>query len=188
MATVRTFVAVLLPGELRSRLAQEVETLRGHASNVAWVAADNLHVTIKFLGGVDEARLGEIASALTRSVIEPVFDVGVRGLGAFPSATRARVLWAGASESVPFTRLAESADRALAALGFPPEGRGFTPHVTLGRVREPRRNDALAQALDAAATRDFGTLRVGRVSLMRSDLSPRGARYTELAAVALPQA
>jgi 2'-5' RNA ligase len=82
--------------------------------------------------------------------------------------------------------LADGIDRALVALGFPPETRDFTPHVTLGRVREPRRNEALAAALETAATRDFGTLRVDRVSLMKSDLSPRGARYTELSAVPLP--
>lgn len=177
---------MLLPAELRNRLAAEIDALRDHAAGVAWVAAENLHVTLKFLGGVDESRLAEIGAALAQAVTVPAFEVGVRGLGAFPSAARARVLWAGAPGSAAFTTLADDVDRALAALGFPPEERGFTPHVTLGRVREPRRNDALAVALEAAAARDFGTLRVERVSLMRSDLSPRGARYTELSAVPLP--
>jgi 2'-5' RNA ligase len=186
IATVRAFVAVLLPEALRSRLAREIDALRLHAPGVAWVAAENLHVTLKFLGSVDEPRTAEIGAALERAATVPAFDVDVRGLGAFPSATRARVLWAGAPGAPAFARLAEGIDRALTALGFPPEARGFTPHVTLGRVREPRRNDALAAALEAAATRDFGTLRIDRVSLMRSDLSPRGARYTQLAAVALP--
>ena len=179
---------MLLPTELRNRLAVEIDGLRDHAAGVAWVAAENLHVTVKFLGSVEESRLAEIGAALGRAVRVPAFEVGVRGLGAFPSATRARVLWAGAPGSPPFTALAEEVDRALVAMGFAPEGRGFTPHVTLGRVREPRRNDALAAALQAAAARDFGSLRVERVSLMRSDLSPRGARYTELAAVPLPSA
>ena len=112
----------------------------------------------------------------------------IRGLGAFPTAGRPRVLWAGAPGSAAFTRLAEGIDQALAALGFPPEGRGFTSHVTLGRVREPRRDVVLTEALEAAAARPFGALRVERVSLMRSDLSSRGARYSELAAVPLPPA
>ena len=94
----------------------------------------------------------------------------------------------GAPGSPSFTRLAEAVDRALVALGFPTEERGFTTHVTLGRVREPRRAVTLAGALEAAAARPFGALRVERVSLMRSDLSPRGARHTELAAFALPPA
>ena len=155
---------------------------------MAWVAEANLHVTVKFLGNVDEARLGDVSAALQRAAIVPPFEVAIRGLGAFPAASRPRVLWAGAPESPTFTRLAEDVDRALVALGFPPEARGFTPHVTLGRVREPRRDVALTQALEAAAARPFGTLRVDRVSLMRSDLSPRGALYTQLAAFPLPPA
>jgi 2'-5' RNA ligase len=155
---------------------------------VAWTAPDNLHVTVKFLGGVDEARLPEVRAALARAATVAAFEATVRGLGAFPSAARARVLWAGAPGSPAFVRLAEDVDRALAALGFVPEARGFTPHVTLGRVREPGRNPALAEALAAASTHEFGTLRVDRLSLMRSDLSPRGARYTELAALPLPPA
>ena len=177
----------MLPDEVRRRLAQEVDALRRHASGVAWVATENLHVTVKFLGGVEESRLADVAAALEQAATVPAFEVETRGLGAFPTASRPRVLWAGAPGSPAFRRLAEDIDRALVALGFPPEGRGFTPHVTLGRVREPRRDVALTEALEAAAGRPFGTLRVERVSLMRSDLSPRGARYTELAAVPLPQ-
>ena len=152
---------------------------------MAWVAADNLHVTVKFLGGVDETRLAEAAAGLQRGATVPAFEAEICGLGAFPTTGRPRVLWAGAPGSPAFTRLAEGIDGALAGLGFPPEGRGFTPHVTLGRVREPRRDVALTEALEAAAARPFGAFRVERVSLMRSDLSPRGARYTELTAVLL---
>jgi len=175
-----------LPDELRNRLALEIDALRRHAPGVSWVAAANLHITLKFLGGVDESRLAEIGDALRRAASVCAFDVAVQGLGAFPTLARPRVVWAGTAAAPAFVRLAEDTDRALVALGFPAEVRGFTSHVTLGRVREPRRDAPLAAALAAAAARPFGTLRVGRVSLMRSDLSPRGARYTELAGFALP--
>ena len=188
IATVRMFVAVLLPDELRSRLGLEIDGLRRHASGVAWVAAENLHITLKFLGGVDDARVAEICGALHGASAIPAFDVGVQGLGAFPTLARPRVVWAGTAAAPAFVRLAEGIDRALVALGVPAEARGFSPHVTLGRVREPRRDVPLAEALESGATRPFGALRVARVSLMRSDLSPRGARYTELAGVELPSA
>jgi RNA 2',3'-cyclic 3'-phosphodiesterase len=173
---------------VKQRLALEIEALRPHAAEVAWVATENLHITLKFLGGVEEGRLPDVRAALERATAVSAFEVEIRGLGAFPTATRARVLWAGAPAAPAFTRLAEDVDRALLALGFPAEARGFTPHVTLGRVRQPRRDPALAQAIETAAARPFGRLLVERVSLMRSDLSPRGARYTELAAVPLPPA
>ena len=109
------------------------------------------------------------------------FDFGVAGLGAFPTPVRARVIWAGAGQGGPeLEAVARRIDRALAPVGFPAEERAFSPHVTLGRVREPRRNDRLADLLGRFET--FGTFRVERVSLMRSDLSPRGARHSELSA------
>jgi len=154
--------------------------LRPQATGVAWVGADNLHITLKFLGGVEDTRLSDVADAVGVAAGVRAFDVEVRGLGAFPTPTRPRVIWAGTDDAPAFAALAARVDRALVALGFPPEARGFTPHVTLGRVREARRDPALATTLAAAATRPFGTLRVARLSLMRSDLSPRGACYTEL--------
>jgi 2'-5' RNA ligase len=161
-------------------LAQEIDALRPHAGAIAWVAPDNLHITLKFLGSLDEARLADVVATIASVVTTPAFDVLLRGLGAFPAPARPRVIWAGAADAPAFTDLATALEGGFAGLGFPPEERGFTPHVTLGRVREPRRDPALAAMLCAAATRPFGTLRVARVSLMRSDLSPRGARYTEL--------
>ena len=161
-------------------MAREIDALRPQAAGVAWVAAENLHITLKFLGGVEDTWLSDVAAAVGKAADVRAFDVELRGLGAFPAPTRPRVVWAGTADAPAFAELAAGVDRALIAFGFPPAERGFTAHVTLGRVRAPRRDPALAAALTAAATRPFGTLRVARLSLMRSDLSPRGARYTEL--------
>lgn len=148
------------------------------------MAAGNLHVTLKFLGPIDETRVPAIADALGSAASRTApFDVAVRGLGAFPNASRPRVVWAGLEEAGALGALAGQVNGALAALGLPRESRPFATHVTLGRVREPRRNRALAAAL--ARPVDFGRLPVTRVSLMRSDLHPGGARYTELAGVLL---
>ena len=148
------------------------------------MAESNLHVTLKFLGQIDEARVDAIGDALTAAAQRtPAFDVNVRGLGAFPTATRARILWVGLAPAAPLVGLAAAVDAALAGLGIERESRPFAAHVTLGRVRESQRNLALADAL--ARPVDCGRLAVTRISLMRSELHPRGARYTELASVLL---
>lgn len=148
------------------------------------MAESNLHVTLKFLGQVDEARIPGIGAALAAVARRtPAFDLDVRGLGAFPTPTRARVLWVGLTPASPLAALAADIDARLAALGVERDSRPFAAHVTLGRVRESRRNPALADALARPA--DCGRLTVTRVSLMRSQLHPRGARYTELACLLL---
>jgi RNA 2',3'-cyclic 3'-phosphodiesterase len=176
---------VLLPDDLRQQLATAIDRLRPHAADVAWVAPANLHVTLKFLGQVEETRVSALADALRTALVDqPPLEVAVRGLGAFPSPTRPRVLWAGLEDVTRgMTALAERVDGCCAHLGFPAETRDFAAHVTLGRVREARRQPALADVLARPA--DFGRLRVERVSLMRSELSPRGARYSELFAAPL---
>jgi 2'-5' RNA ligase len=148
------------------------------------VAETNLHVTLKFLGQIDPARVDAIADALASAAARTAaFDLDVRGLGAFPTANRPRVLWAGLEPAAPLAALAREVDATLGALGLPRESRPFAAHVTLGRVREGRRNPALAPALARPA--DCGRLPVTRISLMRSELNPRGARYTELTSVLL---
>ena len=171
---VRTFVAVHLDPSTRAALATASAELRAHAGElpIAWVAPENFHVTVKFLGGIDEARVPAVIDALhTAAAGRPAFDVEIRALGAFPSPTRPRVLWAGVAEGgEPLGALAAAVEDALAPLGF---------------EREARRAPALAAALGAAASRRFGRVTIDHLALMRSDLSPRGARYTPLSTVPL---
>jgi len=145
----------------------------------------NLHLTLKFLGSVPEANIEPVAGALREaSVGMSPFEARIRGLGAFPSAGRPRVLWAGVADgAAQMTELARRVDTALVALGFAREERPFSPHITLGRVRRPARDPALTDALGRGATRELGRMPVPSVSLMRSELNPQGARYTELASV-----
>jgi RNA 2',3'-cyclic 3'-phosphodiesterase len=154
---------------------------------VSWVAPENFHVTVKFLGRVEDTRVQSVIGALHTAVQgHAPFDLEVGGLGAFPSATRARVLWAGITGGIdPLAALAASVEDALAGLGFPREDRAFSPHITLARVREPGRAPALAEALRDRSGHRFGRVPVADTALMRSDLSPRGARYTPLASIAL---
>jgi len=184
---IRTFVALLLDDPVRAKLGAAIERLRPAARGVAWVPPENLHLTLKFLGAVPPARLADVLAALAPAAggVEP-FEAILRGVGAFPTATRPRVIWAGVvGGEKALVALATRVDAALAPLAFAREARPFVPHVTLGRVRVPRRDAALTRALTAEADRDFGRLRLARVSLMRSDLWSRGHRYTELGGVAL---
>jgi RNA 2',3'-cyclic 3'-phosphodiesterase len=176
---------VPLPEDIRQRLATAIERLRPHAADVAWVAPANLHVTVKFLGQIDDSRVSAIAAAVGAAVAgHRAFTLHVAGLGAFPTPRRPRVLWAGLQDAGGWlARLAGSVDAAVAAVGVPAETRPFAAHVTLGRVRESRSLPDLGEALARGTA--FGELSVDRVVLMRSELSPRGARYTELAALPL---
>jgi len=172
---------------VRRELGEAIERLRPAARDVAWVVPGNLHLTLKFLGEVPEARIESVAGALGEaSLAADAFEARIRGLGAFPSAHRPRVVWAGVTEGESeMIALARRVAMVLAALGFPRDERPFSPHVTLGRVRRPGRNPALSDALEGAAAHEFGQMRVLSASLMRSELGPRGARYTELATVRL---
>lgn len=184
---MRAFVAVRLDEPARAALGAAIGRLRAAAPHVAWVPPENLHLTLKFLGNVETGALEAVAGALAAAVgaVRP-FDFDVRGLGAFPTALRARVVWAGAAGGrEAMAEVASRVERALAPLGFPSEARGFSPHVTLGRAREPRKDARLSALIEAGAGLGFGVVRVAAVSLMRSDLSPRGAHYAEIASAPL---
>jgi 2'-5' RNA ligase len=180
-------VAILLEAAVRGELEAAIGRLRPLSRDVAWVDPGNIHLTIKFLGNVARDRIDPIVAALTGAVGGAgVFDATIRGLSAFPSLARPRVIWAGVTEGAgAMVEAARRVDEALAAVGVPPEARPFSPHATLGRVRRPGANPTLASALRAEEAREFGRIQVADVRLMRSELSPRGAHYTELATVAL---
>jgi 2'-5' RNA ligase len=182
---IRAFVAVLLDDGLRERVAAVIERLRPLARAVAWVPPRNLHVTLQFLGGQSEERLQEAEAALAEVAAEsaPV-DVTFHGVGAFPGMERPRILWVGLAQGALEVRgLQARVVEALAARGFPREERPWHPHLTIGRVHDERRwrreaGPPLRTALAQAAATTFGVLRIADVALMRSDLSPAGARYT----------
>ena len=182
---IRSFVAILLPEPLRDTIAATIEELRPLAAPVAWVPPPNLHLTLQFLGNLTEERLAEAGAALDEAGAGCTpLDLTLHGIGAFPGLERPRIIWIGVAHGALEARALQAriAD-ALIRRGFPREDRAWHPHLTIGRVFDERRwrreaGPPLRGALARAAARRFGALRVTEVALMRSDLSPKGARYT----------
>lgn len=185
-------MAIDLPDEVRDRLGDIIARLsrRIAPGTVRWVRPDGIHLTLKFLGEVSTGSLSQVRDVLARaSDAHAPFEARVGGLGCFPNPRRPRVIWVGVEE--PSGRLA-SLQQALEAqferLGYRREGRPFSPHLTLGRVREGAGADAV-QAVGASVglepVPDLGTIPVRAICLFRSDLRPSGAVYTRLAEIAL---
>jgi len=179
---VRSFIAVAVPPEAAERLRAAQDRLRQAAPEVKWVRPDGFHITLKFLGGVDRERLGEVWQSVTRAIagVGP-FTMRFRGVGAFPNVRRARVLWAGITDgAAELTDLAGRVEGACAEHGFAREERPFQAHMTLGRVRSPTPNRDLEAAVAELESEDLGEAGVDRVLLMKSQLTPQGAIYTVL--------
>jgi 2'-5' RNA ligase len=172
-------VAVLLPDALRAEVARMAAPLRG-LGDVRWVAVENYHLTLKFLGQVARATAGALGDSLGRVAgeVRP-FRIELGGLGAFPSAGRPQTVWIGVTGgSEPLVALARATDGVCAAHGFAKEERAFHAHLTLGRVHSPRGRDELAARLRAGGAEPVGGFEVDALYLMKSTLLPRGAVYS----------
>ena len=182
---MRLFVAVLVPDDLRPALAAAQERLRAAGAAVKWVAPGNFHFTLKFLGEVPDGRVQDIEAALAK--IQPGFGaitLTLRGLGAFPTTRRPRVLWAGVTAGAePMQRLAGGVEQALTPLGFAREARPFSAHLTIGRVEQPTPD--LTARLEREQATEFGAMAVLSFCLVRSMLRPSGPEYTVVTQFAL---
>jgi RNA 2',3'-cyclic 3'-phosphodiesterase len=179
----RLFVALEPPEPVRRRLAAASAGIRRAAGKAAgdvrWVADENLHLTLQFLGAVPEERVAAVQEALAAAAAaaRPIL-LEVKGAGGFPNARRPRVVWLGlAGEVAELARLAADLGRRLAPLGFPPEARPFATHLTLGRSRDGAGAPGLGGALAAAAAGEGLSWRAAELALFESHLSPRGPRY-----------
>lgn len=177
---MRLFLAVFPPPAVREAAHAAAAPLRAAGPAVSWVKAENLHYTMRFLGEVGEdgaRRAGE--AALEAAAGHPAFEAALGGLGAFPGVRRARVLWVGMSAGAePLTALARSLDRALGARGFGAPDRPFSPHLTLGRVRDPRTDWTDPLGRIPALAGDQARFTVDRLCVVESRLSPKGSTYT----------
>ena len=190
MSTIRAFIAIELSpdilnqiGGLQARLKREVPS-----GLVRWARPEGIHLTLKFLGDIPTEQVEAIAEAMREACAPHApFALAVEGMGCFPNPSRPRVIWVGIDEpGGALARLQRDVERAVRPLGFPPEGRPFRPHLTLGRVKG-RDRGAIQTLGETVCRTSFGAgqMDVASVHLIRSDLLPGGAVHTELASAPL---
>ncbi len=187
--TLRLFIAIELPDRAIRALETVQDRIRqidvDHA--IRWGSGDSFHLTLKFLGEAPAERLstirGVLADAIDESSIVP-FDLTIEGLGGFPDIFAPRTVWAGVHGDAERLRaLQKAVESSIAPLGFPAESRQFSPHLTLGRAYQNVPRAKLAAFGRKLASLDLGEImrwQAEAVSLMKSELRPRGAVYAEL--------
>jgi RNA 2',3'-cyclic 3'-phosphodiesterase len=193
MPVIRAFIAIDLTPEIIKRLEQVSKQLKTRLDGVPvrWVPVDNIHLTLKFLGDVSVANVEMLQKILLAEINgHHAFEISVGGLGAFPSARRARVVWVGVEAPAELAAVQSGVDGAMDRLGYAREDRPFSPHLTLGRVsRNAAAQDErlIYEAIEAIKLGFLGVARVQGVHLYKSDLHPNGAVYTRLFTASLKE-
>jgi 2'-5' RNA ligase len=183
---VRCFVAVFLSPTLRPQVVALQRYLAQSGADVKWVEAENLHFTVKFLGDVEESRLAALTTVLEACAggIGP-FELSLGAAGAFPRLQDPRIIWVGVEAGKqPFVTLASAVEEAMKAEGFRREGKGFSPHLTVGRTRSGRNLGVLVERLLSCAPLK-GAMRVDEIQLVASELTSSGPIYSPVATVSL---
>jgi len=190
MEQIRSFIAIELPDELKLELDQLETRLKSvQQSWVKWVDPDSIHLTLKFLGNIALDRTGEITRAMEEAAqgISP-FQLQVSGLGVFPNLRRVQVAWVGMSGEIDkLGQLQQRIESNMANLGFAPESRRFTPHLTIARLRNQASLNERQRFGKLIADTQFitATIEVDAISLMKSQLTREGAIYSRISLVKL---
>lgn len=178
---IRSFIAVDIDdSEILGRLVDAQQTLAKSGADVKLVKPENIHITLRFLGNIAPQMVDKIHAAMEQVTFAP-FPVKIQSLGAFPTLKYARVVWAGIQTGV--TKLADIFDQLepqLQDLGMKPDKKGFSPHITIARVRSGRHKTELVQCINDLANSEFGVLEVACLKLKKSTLTPRGPIYSTL--------
>lgn len=183
---IRAFIAIEIDPQLVRRISAVVADLRPRIAGIRWVSQNNFHLTLKFLGNIEENKIELIAAALELALRPfPRFTINAKGLGVFPDLRRPRVLWIGL-EGKKLLELASKVETALDPLGFLPEKRGFQPHLTVGRWRQfDRSSTKFADELEKWQGHEFGESTVAEVIFFQSELKREGVIHRPLKVVTL---
>jgi 2'-5' RNA ligase len=185
MSLLRAFIAVEIPIAIRQAVCEAIYDLqKGIGSLVRWVPIDNMHLTLKFLGDISPSNV-DMLTQMIRSEVDlyNCFEIQFHGLGSFPSLKRPRVIYIGIQAPASLIALHRGIESASRRLGYESEERGFSPHLTIGRVKQnvtATEQQKIRRALEGAKIDSLGTARVDSVHLFKSDLKPTGSIYTRL--------
>jgi 2'-5' RNA ligase len=186
MSLLRAFIAIELPTSTLDAIKKQTAHLHQVLGNdsIRWVPAQNMHLTLKFLGDIATSHVDFLKQLLTREAdSHPQFDLQLGGLGSFPNSRRPRLLWIGIHAPADLASLQKSVEAGTSRLGYEQEERAFSPHLTIGRTRQSVSQPELQKiraALDTIQLGNIGTAKVDSIHLFKSDLQPSGSIYTKL--------
>lgn len=181
-SNLRSFIAIELPEKVKKALAEFQQELKNDSPDVRWTRPENIHLTLKFLGNIEEDKADIIAEKIRETCKgRSGFKLSISGTGVFPNNRSPRVLWAGIELNDEIKALQAGIEETMASLGFEKEKRRFSPHLTLGRFRSLSGKKAFLDKMALYRENIFGIMDVNSVLLMRSDLGPGGAKYTKIA-------
>jgi RNA 2',3'-cyclic 3'-phosphodiesterase len=182
---MRTFIAIELPQDIKDAISRMQTGLKASGADVKWVSTSNIHLTLKFLGEIDDKAKDAVCDTIRELAAGAAnFTIKLGTIGAFPGIQAPRIIWIGLSQGHEQVKtIAQRLDRALEMIGFPKENREFSSHITIGRVRSMKNKDALARSisgLEASTTNNLGEFSAGKITLLKSTLLPQGPVYEKL--------
>jgi RNA 2',3'-cyclic 3'-phosphodiesterase len=185
MSLLRAFIAIEIPLEIKKAIAAEIASLQNGAGRaVRWVATENIHLTLKFLGEISPVNVELLSQSIQAECDQYApFDITVNGLGCFPNSHHPRIIWIGLNIPLELNRLQHKLETATARMGYATEDKPFSPHLTIGRVREqvtPTELKNIQSTLEKLHVGSLGTFTAQSVHLFKSDLKPAGPVYTSL--------
>ena len=177
---MRAFIAIDLPESVRAALRRKQASLRSVSPDARWTPPEGIHLTLKFLGEISDAKVKEVSESLKNLGRFEGFAIGLKGFGFFPDARRPKVLWAGVEAPASLAQLAEQIEEAMRKIGFAREPRAFRPHLTLARFKVPQPQPALQALLTQQGEQELGNFEVSEFFLFESKLSPQGVEYRKV--------
>lgn len=179
---MRTFIAIELNNAIKQELAGLQDKFKTAGADVKWVKPENVHLTLKFLGNIDEEKAGKVKSILDNIASKyKKFQISLFKIGCFPRLEHPRVVWVGIDQGcADIEEIAKNLEEELEGIGFAKEKRPFSAHLTLGRVRSPKGRAELVQKIKALEVHSSASLDVAELVLFKSTLTPTASIYTPL--------